>query len=271
MGQRHQPSDAVLSDGIVLKASGPWAPAVLELLRHLERAGFSGAPRPVGDGCAEDGRLAVTFVPGESPHPGPWSDGEFARIGGLLKAAHDAAASFVPPAGALWQPSWIRDIGTSEGTIIGHGDPAPWNIVGRAGRAEALIDWEFAGPVSRVTELAYAVWLNAQLHDDDVAELQGLPDARQRAAQAHLILDGYGVPTARRDEIVDRMIEVAIHSARAEAVMAGIGPDSTRAVTDDGYPVLWAITWRSRSASWMLRHRDLVRRGSRVAIAGLQK
>ena len=69
-----------------------------------------------------------------------------------------------------------------------------------------------------MTELAYPVWLNAQLHDDDVAELPGLPDTRARARQAQSILDGCGLASSRRPEVVDRMIEVAVHSARAEAV-----------------------------------------------------
>ncbi len=50
-------------------------------------------------------------------------------------------------------------------------------MVGTGGMPEGLVDWEYAGPVDRLTELAYACWLNAQLHDDDIAERQGLPDA----------------------------------------------------------------------------------------------
>ena len=136
--------------------------------------------------------------------------------------------------------------------------PAWREPIGRDGSPEAFVDWEFAGPVDRVTELAYTAWLNAQLHDDDVAELQCLPDARTRARHFHSILDGYGLSTRRRTEVVDRMIELAVHSARAEAVMAGVTPETADAVDPEGYPVLWAITWRARSASWMIRHRALL-------------
>jgi thiamine kinase-like enzyme len=58
---------------------------------------------------------------------------------------------------------------------MGHCDVAPWNIVARAGMPVALIDWEFAGPVDPLVELAQACWLNAKLHDDIVAEREGLP------------------------------------------------------------------------------------------------
>jgi hypothetical protein len=91
-----------------------------------------------------------------------------------------------------------------------------------------------------------------------VAALQGLPDAPTRARQAQSILDGYCLPASRREEVVDRMIELAVHGARAEAVQASVKPDSTDAVDTNGYPVLWAITWRARSASWMMRHRALL-------------
>ncbi len=57
---------------------------------------------------------------------------------------------------------------------------------------------------------------------------------------------------------MDRLIEVAVTAARAEAVSAGVTPESADAVDPDGYPVLWAITWRARSAAWMLRHRRLL-------------
>lgn len=252
------PSDATLAGDLVLKPGGSWAPAVLALLLHLERVGFPGSPRVVGDGYAPDGRMTVTFLPGESPHPGAWADDDVGRVGELLRKLHDATASFEVPDDAEWLPTWLRERRPEDELVIGHGDAAPWNIVGRGKCPEALVDWEFAGPIGRITELAYAVWLNAQLHDDDVAELQGLPDARTRARQARSILDGYALPSCRRAEVVDRMIELAVHGARAEAVLAGVSPDSTQAVDPDGFPVLWAITWRARSASWMMRHRKLL-------------
>lgn len=258
-GSGERPNNAELVDGVVLKAPGSGADGVIALLRHLERAGFTGAPRVVGSGYAEDGRLAVTFVPGGSPHPGPWSDESVGAVGTLLRGLHDATADFVPPAGVTWQVNGLRELGGDD-MVIGHCDTGPWNIVGRDGRPDALIDWAFAGPVSRSWELAETVWLNAQLHDDDVAERHGLPDAATRARHVRAILDGYGLPRADRSALVDRLADVAVHGARAEAVAAGVNPESTAAVAVDGYPVLWGIAWRARSASWIARHREPLRR-----------
>jgi hypothetical protein len=122
----------------------------------------------------------------------------------------------------------------------------------------ALIDWDLAGPVRRLTEVAYAVWLNAQLHDDDIAEIQGLADATARANQARAMVDAYGMSRAQRESLVERMIEVALTSARADAVEHAIRPDSTDAVSASGYPTLWSITWRARSAAWMVTNRRLL-------------
>lgn len=180
------------------------------------------------------------------------------KVGELLRRLHDATATFSPPGEAHWQQTWLRELPGDE-WVVGHCDTAPWNIVGRGGAPEAFVDWEFAGPVDRITEVAYTAWLNSQLHDDDVAELQGLPEARTRASHFRSILEGYGLAASRRREVVDRMIELAVHSARAEAVMARVTPEE--AVAADGYPVLWAITWRARSASWMMRHRTLLLTG----------
>src|SRR5690349_14006451 len=103
-GSGDHPADATLVEGVVLKSAGPWGPAVIALLRHLEQTGFAGAPRVAGDhGYAPDGRLAVSYVPGESPHPGPWPPGAAGRVGELLRDLHTATRGFTPPPGARWQ------------------------------------------------------------------------------------------------------------------------------------------------------------------------
>jgi Phosphotransferase enzyme family len=258
-GGGDQPSKAARRNGVVFREAGPWSPAVLALLRHLEREGFAGAPRVLGSGFAEDGRETVSYIPGASPQPRAWTEDAAAGVGTLLRDLHAAAASFVPPAGAGWRPWFGRDLRGSR-PVIGHCDAGPWNVIARDGRPVALVDFEFAGPVDAIWELAQATWLNAQLHDDDVAERHGLPGLPERARQARLILDGYGLPVRDREDFVDKMITFAVHSARAEAVEFGVTPETRAGVTSTGYPFTWAITWRVRSASWMLTHRSRLQR-----------
>ena len=128
----------------------------------------------------------------------------------------------------------------------------------RDGLPVAFIDWDNAGPVDAMWELAQVAWLNVQLHDDDVAERNHLPSPAGRAAQLRLLVDAYGLDSDRRGPLVDRIAEFAVHAARQEAVDARVTPKSGVAIAGDGFPVLWAITWRTRSASWILRHRQLL-------------
>ena len=154
----------------------------------------------------------------------------------------------MPPGDAQWRSWHGRDLGGAD-RVFGHGDTGPWNIVARDGQPVALIDWEVAGPVDRVVELAQTCWLNAQLYDEDIAEKQGLPDVATRARWVRAILDGYRLPAERRAGFVDQMIAFATRDAAQQAIDAGVTADTRDA------SALWAITWRTRSAVWMDRHR----------------
>lgn len=136
--------------------------------------------------------------------------------------------------------------------MIGHCDTGSWNIVCRSGLPVALIDWEVAGPVRVDIELAQACWLNAQLYDDDIAERVGLGSASTRAHQVRMLLDGYGLSRKQRGGFVDKLVMFAVHDAAEQAKEAVVTPETTEARP------LWAITWRTRSASWMLRHRRVL-------------
>jgi hypothetical protein len=234
---------------VIIRDAGPWTPAVHALLRHLEADGFSAAPRVVGSGFDASGRETLTFIEGEFTQPGPWSLEGAVAVAALLRDLHRATASFRPPAGAAWFPWHGRDLG-GPATVIGHCDAAPWNIVARQGLPVALIDWEVAGPVSPLTELAQVCWLNAKLHDDVVAEREGLPPLADRARQLGAMVDAYGLSARQRHGFFDRIVEFVVSDTAAEADGAGVTPELT------AHPVaLWALAWRARSAAWLLRHR----------------
>ena len=215
-------------------------------LDHLERAGFTGSPRAV----SADGEEVVTYIPGESVHPHAWSNEGIFQVGCLLRGLHDATAGFVPPPGAVWPP-WPFASDAPD-AIISHRDTGPWNIVARDGLPVAFIDWPTAGPTDRLDEIAATAWLNAQLHDDDIAGRQGLPSAQARAGQLRHFADGYRLAAADRRVLVTAMIEYAVRDSAAEAIQAGVTPDSADC------DALWAVAWRARSASWMIRHRGLL-------------
>ncbi len=241
------------SGAVVVKETGPWAATVRALLHHLHRVGFAWSPRPAGPGFDQPGHHTISYfyVEGGFTHPGPWSLEGAATIGRLLRALHDATASFRPPRNALWQPWFGRAIG-GRARVIGHCDVAPWNIVARDGLPVALIDWEVAGPVDPLVDLAPACWLNAKLFSDDVAEREGLPPLAHRARQLRAMVDAYGLSPQQRRGFVDRIIEFAVHYTAYQADDAGVTPESTAP------ELIWALAWPARSAAWMLRHRRML-------------
>ena len=253
LSQRKQ----VQRDGdVTLRPSAPWTPAVHALLRHLESVGFTGAPRVVGTGLGADGRETVEFVSGEVLPRRVWSDEGIFQLGKLLRGLHEATDSFQPPPGAVWQESFLRSI--APGRIVSHCDAAPWNVVARHGYPVALIDWELAGPVDRLSEVAHTGWLNAQLHDEGIAVRQGLPSAEQRARQLRLFADGYQLAAADRQALVTRLIDVAVLSCADDALEAKISPEAI-----GGLDLAWGVAWKARSAAWLVRHRELLERALR--------
>ncbi|MGO7837595.1 aminoglycoside phosphotransferase family protein [Rhizobium leguminosarum] len=236
---------------VLFRASGPWSHTVISLLQHLERSGFSEAPHVIGQGFDEHGRETLSFIEGDVLHPQPWADDAVPRLGEMLRRLHDATSSFSVPKGAVWRPWFGRTIGRGP-LVIGHCDTGPWNIISRAGLPIALIDWEVAGPVRQDIELVQACWLNAQLYDDDIAEKVGLGPATARARQVRMLLDGYGLARNARSGFVDQLIEFAVLDAAAQAIESSVTAEST-----DPEP-LWAITWRTKSAAWILRNRHML-------------
>jgi hypothetical protein len=234
----------------IVRPSQPWTPGVHALLRHLESVGFDAAPRLVGSGL-DDGNEVLAFIDGSSPHPHAWTDPAVDRVGSLLRALHDATATFQPPPEAVWQPWPHRS--TAPDAVIGHGDPGPWNVLARHGMPVAFIDWESAGPIDRLDEVALAAMLNAQLHADDVARRVGLPPEEARAHQLRLFVDGYGLERAERETLIDRMLQVAIVECARDSDQAGITPDQV-----GPHPMVWGMAWRARGAAWILRHRSLL-------------
>ena len=240
------------SGDMVIRDRGYWTPAVHALLRHLEKAGFPGSPRVLGNGIDARGRETLTYIEGDLRNSGQETVEAAAAVGDLLRRLHEATATFKPPESATWKEWHARYMG-GETRVIGHCDAVPWNVIVREGIPVALIDWELAGPVDPLVDLAQAAWLNANLYDEIVADLECLPPLETRLLQLRAMVDAYGLVRDQRDTFLDLMIEFAVSDTAFQADDARVMRKSTEV------EALWAMAWRARSAAWMFRNRRLLR------------
>lgn len=177
-------ADVVRSGDTVRKPAGDWTVGVEALLTHLESAGYAGAPRTLGRD--EQGRHVLEYVPGDlamdQPPLGP--DG-LHRVGQLIRDLHDASEGFEPPPDARWQVLITPD----REDLICHHDLAPWNLVLGPDRW-AFIDWDGAGPGSRLWDLAYAV--------TGFVPMQSGGDPAPDGLRIRALADGYRLSAAQR-------------------------------------------------------------------------
>jgi phosphotransferase family enzyme len=184
----------------VCRPAAPCRAATHALLGHLAAAGFDGAPRVLAAGPVTE---TLTYIAGRAAVP-PLSDDmltdeALVSVAGLLGRYHRAAASF-DPAGHAWPrpvPARYR------GGLVSHNDVHPANVIFRAGRAVALIDFDLAGPGSPAWDLASAARHWSPLYDE-----RDVGDSRQGQAlrRFRLLLDAYGLPAAGRREVAEAIL-----------------------------------------------------------------
>lgn len=162
--------------------------SVLAFLTHLDNLGFDGAPRPMGRD--ELGRLTLEYVDGPLVHDLPLLDRRaLRRVGAVIRRLHDLSESFVPPPGARWDVVIPPD----EEVLICHHDLAPWNLVLGQDRW-VFIDWDSAGPGSRLWDLAYAAHGFVGMAPGN--------DASTDADRLAALVDGYGLADDDRLRLV---------------------------------------------------------------------
>jgi Ser/Thr protein kinase RdoA (MazF antagonist) len=162
-------------------------PAVEALLAHLNERGFPGAPRTLGRD--ERGRHVLEYVPGSMADAlSPMTMDELRRLGRLIRELHDNLESFEPPPDARWSVVLPPD----RAEQVCHHDLAPWNLV-RDGDRWVFIDWDGAGPGTRMWDLAYAAHGFVPFRSGGDPTVDG---PRLRA-----LADGYGLDVTQRREL----------------------------------------------------------------------
>ncbi|MFG1706468.1 phosphotransferase [Nonomuraea sp. M3C6] len=237
-------TDGVVRVGdTVRRPASTSTPAVHALLRHLEAAGFEGAPRVVGmDGL---GREILTFVPGTTGLClASVTDEALIGLALLLREYHDATAGF-----PLTAEGWAGGSNDDKAPeIIGHCDLTLDNVIFRAGQPHALIDFDLARPTTRLFDIVTTLRHWAPIADpvDRPPLLRNL----DVGARLRLFCDAYGVlPRDRR-----RLLELArIRFHRSYTAMR------TRAAAGGNWAMMWAGGAGERirrAASWLDVHED---------------
>ncbi|MFC6157407.1 phosphotransferase [Kribbella jiaozuonensis] len=200
---------------------------VRDVLLHLEKVGFDGAPRYLGVDSA--GREVLTYIDGEvagRPRP-PWiADEERAlSLARLLRAYHDAVEGFGIPQNlpAPIEPPGLPELDDPP-ELIGHQDVTPENVVFRNGRAYALIDFDMLRPVSRAGEVVnLMLWWAPFGEDADLdPQFRGLDQPRR----CRLLADAYGLEDPDRSRLIDLAIrrdERSWHTMKYRAEILGGG------------------------------------------------
>jgi thiamine kinase-like enzyme len=228
-------------DNMVIRPLEKWSENIHLLMNHFYNNGL-----PVPKIIKIDQEYEYTeYINGEMIHPKKWTDEGLFEIGKMVKKLHEIAKNFVQKKNMEWKPWYLRELGKPE--ICSHGDIAPWNIITKNNKPIGIVDWEYAGPIDTIIELARVCWLFPQLHDDDIGKLYDLPPPEKRGEQIKIILDAYELNKNDRKGFIEKIMETIICETAHEAIDENI--------TFDSVGKLWGMAWRNRSLYWILRNK----------------
>lgn len=190
--------------------------SVAAYLRHLEAAGFVGAPRHLGRDSQN--RDVLTFLEGDVPGDPiePWAavDDVLPGVARLLRRLHDASAAYVAPPRDAEPGRPEARLPRGESRIVAQRDLTAQNTVFRNGDAWGVIDFDLSDWTTQSLDLANTAMHWVPLTDPlDRAPVYHAADI---GARLRMMLDAYG-----RDAVsADRLLHAAeLRFAGSYAVM----------------------------------------------------
>ncbi|MCR6689215.1 aminoglycoside phosphotransferase family protein [Cellulomonas sp.] len=171
---------AVRVGGTVRRPTGPWTPAVHELLAFLADEGLPCVPRV--HGVDERGREILDYLPGHVVPVGEeeLTDAQLTSAAQWLREYHRVVAGF-PRTARRWR---FVERALAPGEIVCHHDTAMYNLAFDGDDLVGVFDWDVAGPGLPLDDLAMLAWVSPLLFPDD--------DAGRMAHGLHVIARAYG-------------------------------------------------------------------------------
>lgn len=158
--------------------------AVAGYLDHLESVGFEGSPRFLG--LDEQGRDVLTFLPGDvAGDPVPeWAmqDALLESLGGFVRRLHEASAGFTPT-----EPFPPQSVEQDPFELVAHLDITPQNTVVRDGAVVGVVDFDLAGPTTRLIDS-----FNTAMHWVPLRHPDDLGHDVDQLARLRVFADAYG-------------------------------------------------------------------------------
>ena len=219
----------------------PWLPTTERTVAFMTALRERGVDVPAAR-RGDDGCLVLDFVPGTlAMDAAPLEVDVVRAVGALVRSIHDASEDLVVPA------DWEVLLPADDPDLLCHNDLATWNLLVDGDRL-VFVDWDGAGPSTRLWDLAYAAIAFGHLFPD--AEPAG--SARRLAAFA----DGYDADETLRDALADTLVRRAdaMHALLRSSHEAGREPWASMYV--DGHGRHWRDTTAHIAA-----HRDVWARG----------
>ena len=174
----------------------PWletSSAVQSYLAELRSSGLD-VPQPLGRD--EDGRHVVEYVEGVlALDQLPLGQDDLLRVGRMIRQIHDASETVVIP----HPGDWRMLLPAESPNLMCHNDLAPWNLI--TGDRWVFIDWDGAGPSTRLWDLAYAAQSFGMLFEG-----QAVKSAVTRLCA---LVDGYDADLALRKALPAAMAKRA--------------------------------------------------------------
>lgn len=216
----------------------PWSASTASVIAFVEALRSADVDAPAPMGRDEQGRQVQEFVPGTlAINADPLTRADLQRVGGMVRAIHDASATYIPPDDAVWETA----IPAPACELVCHNDLAPWNLL--LGDRWLFIDWDAAAPSTRLWDLAYSAQ-TFTLSDTS-------RDPRLAADDLSAFVDGYGADAGMRCLLPDAMAKRTAAMYNLLRTSHDVGKEPWASMFTAGHGDHW-----SSAATYVRTHRN---------------